>query len=80
VVEAIAPNGRALRVPITNEETQRTVATSKWAVRVDEDTYDRVRADKLDDGIVQQAVVGTKRRGVLGPEYTVETTGAITEW
>lgn len=81
VVEAIAPNGRALTVPIRNEENQRIVDSSKWALRVDQATYDRVRADKLDDGIVQQAVVGMKRRGVLEPEYTVATTGAtITEW
>ena len=48
---------------------------------VDEATYNRVRADKQDDGIIQNDVVGRKRRGVLDREYTVPTTGAsITEW
>jgi hypothetical protein len=81
VVEAVAPNGDTLRLPIVNEENQRTSDVRAWGLRVDEATYERVRADKQDDGIIQNAVVGRKRRGVLEREYTVPTTGAaITEW
>ena len=81
VVEAIAPNGEALRVPITSEEDQRTRAVRAWGLRVDEPTYERAVADKQDDGIIQNNVVGRKRRGVLEREYTVPTTGAaVTEW
>jgi hypothetical protein len=81
VVEAIAPNGAPLTIPIRNEEDGRTVPVRKWALRVDEATYERVKADKLDDGIIENAVVGAKRRGELDPEYTVATTGAaITKW
>ena len=81
VVEAIAPNGAALRLPIRNEETQRTESVSKWALRVDEEAFRRVAADKRDDGIIQNDVVGEKRRGALEPEYSIATTGAaITEW
>jgi hypothetical protein len=81
VVEAIAPNGAALTLPVTNEENGRTRNVNKWALRVDEPTYERVRADKIDDGIVQNAVVGVKRRGELNAQYSVATTGAaITEW
>ena len=48
---------------------------------MDEDTFNRVAADKRDDGIIQQAVVGAKRRGELDPQYSVATTGAaITDW
>ncbi|HEY3516751.1 MAG TPA: DUF6384 family protein [Gammaproteobacteria bacterium] len=80
-VEAIAPSGARLTLPITSEETQRTKRVDQWGLRVDEATYNRVRADKQDDGILQNGVVGHKRRGVLEPEYTVPTTGgAITEW
>jgi hypothetical protein len=54
---------------------------SLWGLRVDEETFQRVAADKRDDGIIEQAVVGTKRRGELDPDYSVATTGAaITEW
>ena len=54
---------------------------TKWGLRVDEATYNKVAADKSDDGIIQQAVVGAKRRGELDPQYSVPATGdAITRW
>src|SRR5262245_833313 len=81
VVEAIAPNGRALTLPIVNAEDQSTSNVSAWALRVDQPTFERAVADKQDDGIIQNNLVGRKRRGVLDREYTVPTTGAaITKW
>jgi hypothetical protein len=81
IVEALDPRGEALRIPITSEEDGRTRAVSAWGLRVDEPTFQRVAADKSDDGIIQDNIVGRKRRGVLEREYTVPTTGAaITEW
>ena len=81
IVEAIAPDGRALQLPITSEEDGRTRAVRQWGLRVDEQTYNRVAADKQDDGIIQDNIVGAKSRGELDVEYTVPTTGAaITEW
>lgn len=81
IVEAVTPDGRALTLPITSEEDGRTRRVAKWGLRVDQATYERVRADKSDDGIIQNGVVGAKRRGELEPQYSVSTTrGAITEW
>jgi hypothetical protein len=81
IVEAVAPNGEVLRLPITSEEDGRTRTVRAFGLRVDEETYNRVAADKSDDGIIQNNVVGRKRRGVLDREYTVPATGAaITEW
>jgi hypothetical protein len=81
IVEAISTDGRALTLPITSEEDGRTRRVAMWGLRVDEATYESVRADKQSDGIVNDAIVGTKVRGVLEPEYSVATTGAaITEW
>jgi hypothetical protein len=81
VVEAVAPNGRALEVPIVSEEDQSTSTVSAWALRVEQQTFERAVADKQDDGIIQNNLVGRKRRGVLASEYTVPTTGAaITKW
>jgi len=81
VVQAIAPNGEALRIPITSEEDQRTRSVRAWGLRVDEATFERAVADKQDDGIIQNNLVGRKRRGMLEREYTVPTTGAaVTEW
>ena len=81
IVEAIGPDGRALELPIKSEEDGRTRRVRKWGLRVDDATFERAVADKRDDGIIQQAVLGTKRRGALDPQYTVATTGAaITSW
>jgi hypothetical protein len=81
IVEAISPNGAALELPVGSEEDGRTRPVTKWGLRVDEDTFNRVAADKRDDGIIQQAVVGVKHRGELDPQYAVATTGAaITNW
>jgi len=81
VVEAIDRGGDALRLPILSEEDQKTHNVRAWGLRVDQATFERAVADKQDDGIIQNNVVGRKRRGVLNREYTVPTTGAaVTEW
>jgi len=81
IVEALGPDGKALKMPVKSEEDGRTKRVTEWGLRVDEATFNKVAADKRDDGIIEQDVVGEKRRGVLEPEYTVATTGAaITEW
>jgi hypothetical protein len=81
VVEAIDRSGDAQRLPILSEEDQKTHNVRAWGLRVDQATYERAVADKQDDGIIQNNVVGRKRRGVLDREYTVPTTGAaVTEW
>ena len=50
-------------------------------MRVDEVTFDAVRVDKTDDGIIQGNVIGRKTRGKLTPEYMVPTPGGtITDW
>jgi hypothetical protein len=81
IVEAIGADGRPVRVPITSEEDGRTRDVRAWGLRVDEATFQRVAADKQDDGIIQDDEIGAKRRGELEAQYTVQTTGAaITEW
>ncbi|WP_058553774.1 DUF6384 family protein [Thiohalocapsa sp. ML1] len=81
IVEAIGPRGEVLTLPITSEETGKTKRVSTWGVRVDEATFERVAADKRDDGIIQADLVGRKAAGRLTPDYTMRTTGAaITEW
>jgi hypothetical protein len=81
IVEAVGPDGRNLRVPIKNEETGKTEAVAQWGVRVDERTFNRVAADKQDDGIIQDDIFGHKEPGLLDPTYKVQTTGAaITTW
>lgn len=80
IVEAIDSTGKPVPVPITSEEDNRTDIVSTWGVRVDAATYNRVAADKQDDGIIQNNRIGEKRPGDLAPEYTVPVTGAILKW
>ena len=81
VVEAIDPTGRALTVPITSEETGKTEHVTKWGVRVDKETFDRVAQDKQDNGIIERDRLGFKSRGHLVPDYEMRTSGAaITRW
>jgi len=81
IVEAVDSRGNILSLPITSEETGKTKIVSKWGIRVDESIYQRVGADKKDDGIIQNRLIGEKQRGQIHPEYSIQTTGAaITEW
>ncbi|WP_127145169.1 DUF6384 family protein [Pelagibacterium montanilacus] len=81
VVEAIAPDGDRLTLPIESEETGEITSVDTWAVRVPEVTYEAVRADRLDDGIIQRNVLGAKAYGFLDIDYVMPVLGgAITEW
>ena len=81
IVEAVTPSGQRLKLPITSEEDGAVRTVSAWGLRVDPQVFERVKQDKMDDGIVNNKVVGKKQRGYLTPDYTVATTGAaITEW
>lgn len=81
VVEAVNPGGERLRVPVSSEETGETQVVDTWGVRVDEATFDAVRRDKEDDGIIENDRVGYKKRGHRDPDYDMPTSGgAITQW
>jgi hypothetical protein len=81
VVEAIAPDGKKLRLPIRNEENGQIEQVDKFAVRVPQSTFDVVAADKRDDGIIQKNVFGRKRRGTLDVSYEMPFEGGmITRW
>ena len=81
IVEAIDANGRAQPIEIASEEDQTTARVSKWGVRVPEGEFNRIAADKQDDQIIQNGMVGAKPVGHLQPDYTVPTAGGtILEW
>lgn len=81
IVEAIRPSGEAVIVPVVSEEDQKLARVSKWGQRVSEAAFDRIAADKQDDLIIQNAVIGRKATGQLAPDYDIETPGgAILEW
>ena len=80
-LSALAADGRTLQVPVVNEENGRTERVSKWGLRVEKAVFERIAADKQDDGIIQQRRFGTKQSGRLKPDYRIPTSGAaITQW
>ena len=81
VVEALDRSGSPVNVSVQSEEDGRTRTVNRWGIRVEESLFNRVRADKQDDGIIQNRIVGAKERGFLKPRYQVPTSGAaITSW
>jgi hypothetical protein len=81
IVEAVDPSGRLVEVPVTSEEDRRSDRVSRWGQRVSEAVFNDVAADKGDDQILQNSVIGQKVAGYISPQYRVETPGgAILEW
>jgi hypothetical protein len=81
VVEAIDPDGKALKLPIADENSGITKTVSQWGLRVPQSVYDAVIADKQDDGIIQHYVVGFKQDGFVDVDYVIPVLGgAVTQW
>jgi hypothetical protein len=81
IVEAVAPDGRKLSLPVRNEESGVTETVTKFGVRVPQNVFEAVAQDKRDDGIVQRNRLGIKRRGVLAIDYLMPFEGGfITKW
>lgn len=81
VVEALDADGKTLSLPILNEENGVTETVSIWGVRVPEQVYRSVEADKRDDGIIERNIVGIKQYGFLDVDYAVPVLGGtVTRW
>jgi len=81
IVEAIDPLGKILTVNINSEEDRATDRVTQWGIRVPEDVFNVVAADKKDDRIIQNAIIGTKKRGFLEPDYKIKVSGGkILDW
>ena len=80
LVQAIDAAGNRLPMSIRNEETGRTEEVTEWGERVPQEVYDRVAADKEDNGIIDDDDFGFKRRGFLSAERNYEELGQITDW
>lgn len=81
IVEAVDANNQVIALDILNQENNQRERKKTWGLRVSEQAFQSVAADKQDDGIIQDNKVGSKALGYLRPSFTVATTGAtITEW
>ncbi len=81
IVEAVDKKGNIVPKTILNEETGKRKETKFWAIRVPKKTFDTVKADKKDDGIIQNNRVAIKKRGYVAPQLLMQTSGgSITSW
>jgi len=81
VVQAVDANGRILTLPIRDENTGRTERVSSWGVRVPEEVYRAVEADKDDDQVIEHNLLAIKEFGFIDPSYLVQTLGGqVTRW
>lgn len=81
IVEAVDASGRVLEVPVTSEEDRRSARVTRWGQRVSKSVFDAMAADKREDRIIDNAIIGEKKPGRLYPDYDVSTPGgAILEW
>ncbi len=81
IVEAVDASGKPHALEIESQEDRRTARVANWGVQVPEGEFFKVAADKQDDLIVQDDVVGKKPKGTLTPAYDIPTIGgAILEW
>lgn len=83
VVEATDPSGKVLPVMVKNVETGEKRLASLFAVRVTQQEYERTKADKRDDGHVDDRLVGEKPANSLTIRYVSRvssTPDMISEW
>ncbi len=81
IVEAVTPDGKTLAIQVPSEENNQVKTVTKWGIRVPQATFDAIRRDKADDGIIQNNIVGRKPRGTLQPTYDMPVMGGtITKW
>ncbi|MEO0398208.1 MAG: DUF6384 family protein [Pseudomonadota bacterium] len=83
VVEAVDAAGAPHALEIQSEEDQTRRRAEKWGVRTPKTVFDRVAADKADDQIVQDDVLGEKPKGALLPQYSfgdIGVGGAVLKW
>jgi len=88
IVEARDAGGNPLSRRIRNAETQQIEQVTRWAERVPQEVYDRIKADKKSDGVLNETLFAVKQRGYQGEEIKLvgsdnqplSRLGQITKW
>jgi hypothetical protein len=65
IVEPTTPSGEVVPVAVANSETGATAIVKSYGVRVSEAEFNKVRAEKMQDGHVHDRRMGNKPRGHL---------------
>ena len=88
IVEARDANGNPLPRRIRNGETQQLEQVTRWAERVPQEVYDRIKTDKKVDGVLNETLFSVKQRGCQNEEIklvgsdnqALSRLGQITKW
>lgn len=88
IVEARDANGNPLPRRIRTGETQQLEQVTRWAERVPQEVYDRIKADKKADGVLNETLFAVKQRGYQNEEIklvgsdnqALSRLGQITKW
>lgn len=71
IVEALGPDGQALKLPVLNAEDQDYEEARQWGEQIPAEVYERLKADKQADGVLDEQIFGSKRRGQLEPSVSL---------
>lgn len=81
LVETVDNLGNPVSLNIYDSELQKNVEASKFGVRIPESTYEQIKLDKTDDGIVDNNVLGQKSVGKMEPVFNFPIqSGYVTRW
>lgn len=81
VVQAVDASGMPRQMDIFDAESQRTAQVAKWGLEVSFQGYQKVKQDKVSDGILDDTDVGDKLAGNYAFTYKMPMlTGTITSW
>lgn len=70
ITEAVDPLGNVVPVPVTSAESGMKKQATLFGVRVGKDVYESVKADKMEDGHVDERMLGKKPANSLTPQFT----------
>lgn len=83
IAEATDPSGRVVPIAVTSAESSEKKLASQFGVRVSQTDFESVRADKMEDGHVDDKLLGQKPANALTVQYTrafSEQPDLILEW
>lgn len=70
VAELVSPGGDVLPVPVVSAETGKADFSSLFAVGITQSMYNAIKEDKLSDGRIDKATLGTKDAGQFDIAYS----------
>lgn len=88
IVEARDASGQVLTRTILDAVTRRVERVTRWAEKVPQEVFDRIKADKKADGLLDETLFAVKERGYQNEEIKLvgsdnrplSRLGQITEW